>query len=174
MFIELRNGITIDPCSFAAVVGPAQVAKDLINTNRDLQRYLFLYVSGNYSRILTDVSRTSTNFDVRRAFTAHQFFTILNEVSHTVVFIEHDPTLFDGAWDMIAPIAGALCQISRESTVILYSPVADRSFTLLTRNARHVICFLRKEDPARAGADSLLKKAVRKEAQMTLDVVLNK
>ena len=133
MLIELRKGITIDPCTFTAIIGPAQVAKDLITTNSDLQRYLFLYVSGNYSRILTHVSRTSTNFDVRRAFSAHQLFTILNEVSHTVIFIEHDPTLFDGAWDMIAPIAGALNQISHESTVILYSSVADRSFSLLTR-----------------------------------------
>jgi DNA polymerase I len=173
MLIELRKGITIDPCTFTAIIGPAQVAKDLINTNSDLQRYLFLYVSGNYSRILTHVSRTSTNFEVRRAFTAHQFFTILNEVSHTVVFIEHDPTLFDGAWEMIAPIAGALGQISRESTVILYSPVADRSFSLLTRNARHVICFLRKDDPAKAGAGSVLKKTVRREAQMTLDAVMH-
>lgn len=52
--------------------------------------------------------------------------------------------LFDGAWDMIAPIAGALGQISCESTVIIYSPVADRSFSLLTRKARHIICFLVK------------------------------
>ena len=167
MRIELRNGATIEPCTFTAVIGPAQVATNLINSSGDLQRYLFLYVSGNYSRILTHVNRISTNFDVRRAFTAHQLFTILNEVSHTVVFIEHDPTLFDGAWEMIAPIAGALGQISRGSTVILFSPSADRSFSLLTRNARHVICFLREEQ-MRAGAGPP-KKPARREAQVTLD-----
>ena len=168
MRIELRKGITIESCTFTAVIGPEQVAKDLINNNSNLQRYLFLYVSGNYSRILTHVNRTSTNFDIQRAFTAHQLFTILNDMSHTVVFIEHDPTLFDGAWDMIAPIAGALGQISRESTVILFSPVADRSFSLLTRNARHVISFL-KDEPARTGAGSVSEKYARRVAQMTLD-----
>jgi hypothetical protein len=167
MLIEVKKGTTIEPCTFTAVIGPSQVATDLINTNRDLQRYLFLYVSGNYSRILTHVSRTSTNFDVRRAFTAHQLLTILNEVSHTVVFIEHDPTLFDGAWEIIAPIAGALGQISRESTVILYSPSADRSFSLLTRNARHIICFMRSGDVA--GPES--KKYAVREAQMTFDAL---
>ena len=170
MRIELRKGTTIEPCTFTAVIGPAQVAIDLINTNSDLQRYLFLYVSGNYSRVLTHVGRTSTNFDVRRAFTAHQLFTILNEISHTVVFIEHDPTLFDGAWEMIAPISGVLGQVSRESTVILYSPSADRSFSLLTREAGHVIYFMQKEDPAKTGFP--MRKPGRHKAQLTLDTVM--
>jgi hypothetical protein len=45
--------------------------------------FLFLYVSGNYSRLLSSINRSSKNFEVRRAFTAHQLFTIL-KVSHTV------------------------------------------------------------------------------------------
>ena len=30
-----------------------------LNNNLDLQRFLFLYVSGNYSRLLSSISRSS-------------------------------------------------------------------------------------------------------------------
>ncbi|HUH79394.1 MAG TPA: hypothetical protein VLY83_05800 [Methanoregula sp.] len=166
MRIELSQGATIEPCSFTALIGPAGIATEMINTNSDLQRYLFLFVSGNYSRILTRVGRSSSNFDVRRAFTAHQLFTILQEAAHTVIFIEHDPTLFDGAWEMIAPVAGALGEIGREATVILYSPCADRPFSLLARNARHVICYLPEGPAGRRAGQS---RESRPGRQQTLD-----
>jgi DNA polymerase I len=87
-------------------------------------------VSGNYSRLLSSINRSSKNFEVRRAFTAHQLFTILKEVSHTVLLLEHDPTLFDGAENMLPQIAGMLKDISRESLVILYTPSIDRPFCI--------------------------------------------
>ena len=97
MLIELRKGMTLHPGTFNAVIAPGKVMVSALNTNTDLQRFLFLYVSGNYSRLLSSINRSSKNFEVRRAFTAHQLFTILKEASHTVVLLEHDPTLFDGA-----------------------------------------------------------------------------
>ena len=167
MLIEIGKGRFIEPCTFTALIGPPGTVIGMINTSRDLQRYLFLYVSGNFSRILTHVDRNSGSFDTRRAFTAHQLLTILHETAHTGVFIEHDPTLFDGAWNMIPPIAAALGQVSRESTVILYSPAADRAFSLLSRGARSVICFA-KDDPGQNGP--VAWKHRRKEAQKMLDV----
>ena len=139
MLIELRKGMTLHPGTFNAVIAPGNVIVSALNTNTDLQRFLFLYVSGNYSRLLSSISRSSGNFEVRRAFTAHQIFTILKEASHTVVFVEHDPTLFDGAETMIPQIAGMLKEVARESLVILYAPSIDRSFSLLMRKADHII-----------------------------------
>jgi len=167
MRIELQQGAAIEACSFSAVIGPAGIAAEMINANGDLQRYLLLFVSGNYSRILTQVGRSAGHFEVRRAFTAHQLLAILQEAAHTVVFIEHDPTLFDGAWDMIAPLAAALGEISRESAVILYAPGADRSFSLLTRKARHVICYLPGPAGLRKAGGSPGSRAARQE---TLDM----
>ena len=106
MLIELRKGMTLHPCTFNAVIAPEKVMVSALNNNTDLQRFLFLYVSGNYSRLLSSISRSSKNFEVRRAFTAHQLFTILKEASHTVLLLEHDPTLFEGAENMIPQIAG--------------------------------------------------------------------
>jgi DNA polymerase I len=139
MLIELRKGITLHPGTFNAVIAPGQVMVSALNTNPELQRFLFLYVSGNYSRILSSISRSSKNFEIRRAFTAHQLFTILKEASHTVVLLEHDPTLFDGAEMMLQQIAGMLKEVGRDSLVILYTPSIDRSFSVLMRQADHII-----------------------------------
>jgi DNA polymerase I len=139
MLIELRKGMTLHPGTFNAVIAPGKVMISALNLNTDLQRFLFLYVSGNYSHLLSSINRSSRNFEVRRAFTAHQLFTILKEASHTVVLIEHDPTLFDGAENMLPQIAGMLKVIGRESLVILYTPSIDRSFSVLMRLADHII-----------------------------------
>ena len=146
MLIELRKWMTLHPCTFNAVIAPEKVMTSALNNNVDLQRFLFLYVSGNYSRLLSSINRSSKNFEVRRAFTAHQLFTIMKEVSHTVVLLEHDPTLFDGAENMIPQIAGMLKDISRESLVILYTPSIDRSFSVLMRQACHIIEFAPADD----------------------------
>jgi len=139
MLIELRKGMTLHSCTYKAVIAPEKVMISALNNNIDLQRFLFLYVSGNYSRLLSSINRSSKNFEVRRAFTAHQLFTILKEVSHTVLLLEHDPTLFDGAAEMMPQIAGMLKDISRESLVIIYTPSIDRSFSVLMRQADHII-----------------------------------
>jgi hypothetical protein len=148
MLIELRKGITLHPGTFSAVIAPGRVMISALNTNRDLQRFLFLYVSGNYSCLLSSINRSSKNFEVRRAFTAYQLFTILKEVSHTVLLLEHDPTLFEGAEEMIPQIAGALKDIGRESLVILYASSVDRQFSVLMQQADRIIEIAAADDLA--------------------------
>src|SRR5512136_1625145 len=131
MLIELRKGMTLYPGTFNAVIAPGKVVISALNTNTDLQRFLFLYVSGNYSRLLTEINRSSKNFEVRRAFTAHHLVTILTEAGHTVVLVEHDPTLFEGAETTLPQVAGILREAGRESLVILYAPAVDRTFSSL-------------------------------------------
>jgi hypothetical protein len=138
MRIELVQGVTLQSGTFNAVIAPEQVIIAAINSHTDLQRFLFLFVCGNYSRLLSGISRMSGNFEIRRAFTAHQLFTILKEASHTIVFVEHDPTMFDGAEKMVIPVAGALRDVGREALVILYTPSMDRPFSALMRLADRV------------------------------------
>ena len=139
MQIELRKGMNLYPGTYNAVIAPERVMVSAINSNAELQRFLFLYISGNYSRILSGVNRTSKNFDVQRAFTAHQLFSMLKEAGHTVILVEHDPTLFEGAEKMLLPVAGALKDAGRESLVILYAPAIDRVFSSLMRRADRII-----------------------------------
>ena len=139
MLIELSKGITLHPGSFTAVIAPEKKILAALNRNTDLQRFLFLYVCGNYSRILSGINRTSNNFEVRRPFTADQLLTVIHEAGHTIVFVEHDLTLFDGAERLLGPIASALKQAGREALVILWAPASDRSFAALIRQADRII-----------------------------------
>ena len=148
MRIELQNGITLQSGTFNAVIAPEGVIVSALNSHADLQRFLFLFVCGNYSRLLSSISRTSANFEVRRAFTAHQLFTILKEAGHTIVFVEHDPTMFDGAETMIMPVSAALRDVGREALVILYTPSVDRPFSALARSADRIVQITPAADPS--------------------------
>jgi DNA polymerase I len=101
MHIKIHKGMSLYPGTFNAVIAPEKVMISAINSNADLQRFLFLYISGNYSRILSGVNRTSGNFDVRRAFTAHHLFEAIKEAGYTIILVEHDLSLFDGAEEML-------------------------------------------------------------------------
>ena len=89
MLIELRKGMTLHPCTFNAVIAPEKVMISALNNNIDLQRFLFLYVSGNYSLLLSSINRSSKNFEVRRAFTAHQLFT-MRQADHIIEIVPAD------------------------------------------------------------------------------------
>ena len=150
MLIMLRKGITLQQGTFTAVIAPEPVILSALNDNPDLGRFLFLFLCGNYSRILSRINRTSSNFEIRRPFTADQLLTALKEAGHTVIFIEHDPTLFDGADRLLAPVAAALRDAGREALVILYSPAMDRSFAALARQADRLIEIMHADEPGYA------------------------
>jgi DNA polymerase I len=155
MHIEIRKGMNLYSGTFNAVIAPEKVMISAINSNVDLQRFLFLYIGGNFSRILSGVHRTCGNFDVQRAFTAHQLFSMLKEAGYTIILIEHDPSLFDGAEEMLDPVSGALRDAGRDSLVILYTPVIDRTFSSMIRRADRIIEIVSNEellsrDPARS------------------------
>jgi hypothetical protein len=174
MFIELRKGMLLYPGTFNAIIAPENVLVSAIKSNPDLQRFLFLYISGNYSRILTSIGRANNNFEICRAFTAQQLFTILQNASHTIIFLEHDPTLFDGAEQMLPQISGMLKDAGRESLVILYSPSMDRAFSSLMRKADHIFeIALNDEGPGRQfgyGPSHRWKKGGQPPQQRTLEV----
>lgn len=151
MRIMLRKGITLQQGTFTAVIAPEPVILSALNDNPDLGRFLFLLLCGNYSRILSRINRTSSNFEIRRPFTADQLLTALKEAGHTVIVIEHDPTLFDGADRLLAPVAAALRDAGHEALVILYSPAMDRSFAALARQADRLIEIMPADEPAYSG-----------------------
>jgi len=64
---------------------------------------------------------------------------MLKEAGYTIILVEHDPSLFDGAEEMLDPVSGALKDAGRDSLVILYTPVIDRAFSSLIRRADRII-----------------------------------
>jgi hypothetical protein len=148
MQIMLRKGITLRQGTFSAVVAPEHTIIPALNGNPELERFLFLFVCGNYSRLIPHISRSSANFEVRRPFTADQLLTVVREAAHTVIFIEHDTTLFEGADRLITPVGSALKEAGRDALVVLYSPSMDRSFAALSRQADRLIEIVNAEEPA--------------------------
>jgi hypothetical protein len=174
MLIMLRKGLTLQQGTFTAVIAPEPVILSALNDNPDLGRFLFLFLCGNYSRLLSRINRTSSNFEIRRPFTADQLLSALKEVSHTVVFIEHDPTLFDGAERLLVPVAAALRDVGHDAMVILYSPAMDRPFAALARQADRVIEIVPVDEPV-YGRQYLGSRSCRQDnppvqSQKTLEV----
>jgi len=147
MQIEIRKGIFLQPGCFAAVVLPARQMAGILNSSAEIRRFLFLYVGGNYSRVLSSLHRSSKNLEICRAFTAHQLLSLVREAGHTVIFVEHDPELFEEVREMLDPVAEALADAGRESLVILYTPVPERTFFALARRAGRYIEIYADDEP---------------------------
>ena len=108
MDFELHPAITLGSRAFHVLVAPMQMLVEALNGHLDLQRFQILYVCGNYSRILSDLDRRFTDLEVRRAFTVFQLMTVLEEASHSIILIEHDPTIYEDAAEMVEYVSRAL------------------------------------------------------------------
>jgi DNA polymerase I len=146
MEFELHPSVTLESGTFSVVTAPGELVLRGLNGTPALSRFLFLYVCGNYSRLLTGIRRRSAHFEVRRAFTLFQLLTILREAHHTILFLEHDPSLYEDAGSLQDPgsllpeVAGALAEAARTAAVVLYAPRQDPTLSLLARRADRVYC----------------------------------
>ena len=168
MEIELHPAVSLQEDTFNVLIAPVEMLVDAINSNLNLQNYKVLFISGNYSRILSRLSRNITELDVRRAFTSFQLMTILEENHHTFLIIEHDPLLYEDASEMVEYIAQHLRQTCREATVLLYSPALDPHLEKMTELADRVFCFYEMpKAPARGRTKAEVKMP---GSQATLEV----
>ncbi|MDD1710861.1 MAG: hypothetical protein LUQ37_08150 [Methanoregulaceae archaeon] len=136
MEFDLHPTVTLRTGTFAALIAPEDLVLAGLNDNPVLRRFLFLFVSGNYSRLLSGINRRSVTIEVRRAFTAFQVLTILRDSYHTIVFVEHDPGLYEGSGkDALAQVAQALKGAGQNAAVVLYAPAPDPAFSLLADRA---------------------------------------
>jgi len=158
MEFELHPSVTLESGTFSVVTAPEELVLRGLNGAPALSRFLFLYVCGNYSRLLTGIHRRSAHFEVRRAFTLFQLLTILGEAHHTVIFVEHDPSLYEDAGSVLPEVAGALAEAARTAAVVLYAPRQDPTLSALARRADRVFCVEAGEKglrAARAGRGAL-------------------
>ncbi|MEM4265296.1 MAG: hypothetical protein QW505_05930 [Thermoplasmata archaeon] len=138
MEIELFRPVEILPRSLNVLVAPESVAADALGELLMQRRCLFLYVCGNYSRLLSALSLRTGDFEIRRAFTAAQLLTIIREAHQTFVFIEHDPNLFAESEELLGYALMALKELSKESAVTIYSPFMDGSLRSISSVADRV------------------------------------
>ncbi len=149
MEFALYPGIPLETGTFNVIIADDRLVAGALNASPELRRFMVLFVSGNYSCILPRIDTGFSSFDVRRAFTAHQLLTIIREAYHTIVLVEHDPGVYDGAEDMVGTVAQALRQAARETLVVLCAGKQDRHLNRLMRSADRVFYFA--EPPQAAG-----------------------
>lgn len=111
---------------FAVVLAPGAVLSAAVAECLRLHHDRVLYVSGNYPTVLTGLDRKERTFHVRRALTAYQLLSILDEAwAEETVIIEHDRGLFDDAPETAAAIGRACNDRASAATVILIARRPD-------------------------------------------------
>jgi hypothetical protein len=141
MNLRINDRIILSPGRFYAIVAPVDIFLVGLNDNPVIERYTTIFISGNFSRLLNGINRNSGKFDIRRAFTVHQLLTILQEEYHSIVIVEHDPTLYEDAGEVKRVVPPTMKEVSRDSIFVLYAPKMDRSFAYLAHTADHLICY---------------------------------
>jgi hypothetical protein len=141
MDFELYPTITLRSRSFNVLQSPREMFVQALNSNLNLQRFKVLYISGNYSAILSKLDRKFIELEIRRGFTVFQLMTILEEAHHSLIIVEHDPMLYEDAEDLAEYVSQAMKEAAKDATVLLYASVADPYFEELTRNADRVFYF---------------------------------
>jgi len=170
MDFELYPTITLRSRSFNALLSPREMFIQALNRNLNLQRFNVLYVTGNYSSILSKLDRRFVDLHIRRGFTVFQLMTILEESHHSLIFVEHDPMLYEDAREMTEYVSLAMREAAKEAAILLYAPGVDPYFEELVRNANRVFYFdegPRAEIRTAAKANSRMQKG-----QTTLEVFL--
>ncbi len=126
MDFELYPTVTLRSRSFNILQAPLEMFIKALNSHLDLQRFKTLYISGNYSAILSKLDRRFEALEIRRAFTCFQLMTILEEA-----LLDHHrrarPLLYEDAAGMVEYVSHALADAAKEAAVLLYAPGLDPS-----------------------------------------------
>ena len=136
MDIELHPTVSLLPETNSLLIAPVEMLAKAQSSHLELQRYKILFISGNYSRILSRLDRNNTSLEMRRDFTVFQFMTILEENHHSFLIVEHDPLLYEDAGEIVEYIAQALKQASREATILLYATALDSHLQKIAEDRR--------------------------------------
>ena len=139
MEFEVLPGITTEANSFTMLIAPEEVASEAVENHINSRNFTFLYICGNFSRVLSRIRDRCINFDVRRAFTVFQLLKILEESHHSSIFIEHDPVLYEDNRDLLEYVSLALRDVSNRSTILLYSPFPDSFLSEISLKADRII-----------------------------------
>jgi len=138
MDLRINDRVILQPGRFNALIAPPALFLKGINTSPVIGRYTTLLIGGNFSRLLDGIARTAGTFDIRRSFTVHQLLTILREDDHSIVMVEHDPTLYDDAGEAKRVVPPTMKDLSRNVLFVLYAPAMDPSFAYLAQDADHL------------------------------------
>jgi hypothetical protein len=132
--------LSVPDGSFSLLIAPETLLLPVIEARMTTPRQRLLYICGNYSRFLSRIDRCCSDFAVRRAFTVHQLFTILDEADESLIILEHDGSLYDDANEAVGHVGMACRDRARTATVIVLAPALDPVMRRLAGDADRVVC----------------------------------
>jgi len=126
MSVPLLSQFSVSNGTFTAFIAPVEDLTEAPGLFLRKEPGLILYLCGNYPVILPTLTRYSDRFVVRRALTAFQILTILDEAYQSFLIFEHDRSLFEERADLL-PIIGHRCReyATKNSGVLLLAPYPD-------------------------------------------------
>ena len=125
---------------FAVVIAPRPALVAAATGCLRIHGDRLLYVSGNYPPVLTSLDRGGRTFRVRRALTAYQLLSILDEAwAEETIIIEHDRGLFDDAPETATAIGMACADRAQAATVILIARRPDEHLRQMMPRASAIV-----------------------------------
>jgi hypothetical protein len=101
MDFKLHPTVSLKDRSFNVLVASREHFIAMLSRNLNLKRYKVLFVTGNYSGILSRLHRRFTELEIKRGFTTFQLMPILEEACHSLIIVEHDPLLYEDSAEMV-------------------------------------------------------------------------
>lgn len=132
--------------SFSIIVAPSGILEEALSTLLSRNRKYALYLCGNYPEMLPKFSVHHRNLLIRRALTAYQILTILEEAHESLILFEHDRTWYEDNADLIT-IIGEFCRKKAEESrkVVLFSIRFDQWLSLIDPYGHRVVYYLDTE-----------------------------
>ena len=90
--------------------------------------------------------------------------TVLKENTSSIVFVEHDVSMYDEAGETRKWITQSMKQVSRDALFVLYTPSMDKHFAYLCGAADRVIVY----DYPRTTGVPFYQQMMKREVQCTL------
>lgn len=169
MSLSVHPHVSFSPGTFTLFIAPAGILDAALISLIHRHRGIILYVCGNYPALLPGLGPVPGRLRARRALTAYQLLSIIEDADESLILFEHDHSLFEDAPDLISPVGEMLRQRATEAgTVILFSTRTDRSLDTMERYADRLAII----QETRPGLPALPRRSGAGTRQQTLTGIL--
>lgn len=143
----IHTKISFSKGTFSLIIAPSTIISEALTLQITGHSGRTLYLCGNYPEILPNLTKVANRFSVRRALTAYQVLSILEESDESLTLFEHDRSLYDDAPDIL-DLIGEQCRQRAAETgkVILFAQKPDIRLNLFQKYADRIVhCIPRTE-----------------------------
>lgn len=165
MPVSIHQRLSLSPNTFALIIAPQETLCEALTVMLTRHQGHILYLCGNYPEILPGLVSGSDRLRIRRALTAYQILSILDDTSESLTLFEHDRSLYEDTADLLVPI-GERCRqrASETGLVVLFAARPDTWLNGLQQYADRVVVVI-----GRSHSQVRTRKKVWSEQQL-LDV----